>query len=188
MTPNVSKPLEGFNEKAEKSIDHLVGQLRTIRTGRASPALVDTLRVDYYGAMTPINQLAHISVPEPRQLIIKPFDVGVLKELERAILGSDLGLTPTSDGKLLRLTMPPLSEEQRKKLVQKVKEMAEQSRVALRNERREANKQGDQAEKDSDLTKDQNRDLHDEIQAALKKAEAQVDEILVKKTEEILED
>jgi ribosome recycling factor len=188
MDPLAKKILTEFESKSGKSIQHLAEQLRTIRTGRASPALVETIRVDYYGAMTPVSQLAHISVPEPRQLMVKPFDPSVLKEVERAILKSDLGLTPQSDGKVLRLTLPPLSEEQRKKLVHKIRELAETARVALRNERRDANKHADQAKKDGKLTEDANKLLHDQVQEALKNAAKQVDEILEKKSAEILED
>ena len=180
--------LEEFEEKMEKSVHHLMDQLRSIRTGRASPALVETIKVDYYGAMTPVNQLAQISVPEARQLLVKPFDVSVIKELERAILKSDLGLTPANDGKMIRLTLPPLSEEQRVKLVGKVRELTEAAHVALRNERREANKHADQAQKDGDISEDNNRVLHEKIQEALKKAESRLDEVLQKKTAEIMEE
>src|SRR5262245_54704624 len=104
--------LNEFKDKTGKTTQHLPDQLRTIRTGRASPALVDTIKVEYYGTLTPLNQMAHISVPEPRQLMVKPFDATAIKEIERAIQKSDLGLNPASDGKVVRLTMPPLSEEQ----------------------------------------------------------------------------
>ncbi len=187
MDDVAKKILTDLEHRLEKTVQHLAEQLRTIRTGRASPALVETIRVDYYGTPTPIQHLAHISVPEPRQLLLKPFDQGALKEMERAILKSDLGLTPSSDGKMLRLTLPPLSEEQRKKLVAKVKELAEASRVALRNERRDANKHADQALKDSKQTEDANRQLHDKIQDALKKGEGRIDDALKKKTAEIME-
>lgn len=180
--------LSTFDDKMDKSIHHLRDQLGTIRTGRASPALVDTIRVDYYGTPTPVNQLAHISVPEARQLLVKPFDTSALKEIEKAILTSDLGLTPQSDGKALRLSLPPLSGEQRQKLVARVKELAETAKVALRNERRDANKHADQAKKDGGLTEDANKDLHDQIQEALKRGEAKIEEILKSKTNEILED
>src|SRR5690606_17692496 len=128
-----------------------------IRTGRASPALVDTIRVDYYGTATPLAQMAHVSVPEPRQLTIKPYDASpqVLKDIEKAIQKSDLGLNPQNDGKLIRLVMPPLSGEQRQKLVAKVKELVEHHRVAIRNERRDANKHADQQKKDGVLSEDQ---------------------------------
>jgi len=188
MDPISDSILSSFDEKMEKSIAHLRDQLGGIRTGRASPALVDTLRVDYYGTPTPVNQLAAISVPEARQLLLKPFDASIMKELEKAILTSDLGLSPQSDGKTLRLTLPPLSGEQRQKLVAKVKDLAETAKVALRNERRDANKHADQAKKDGNLSEDGNKDLHDEIQERLKSGEAQIEEILKAKTSEILED
>ncbi len=188
MDESTNKTLAEFEEKMAKSIHHLVEQLRTIRTGRASPALVDTIKVEYYGTPTPLNQLAHISVPEPRQLMVKPFDATVLKDVERAILMSDLGLTPSSDGKVLRLTLPALSEEQRRKISGKVKELTEATRVALRNERREANKHADQAQKAGALSEDNAKYLHDMIQEHLKKRETEVDAVLKKKTVEIMEE
>lgn len=188
MEPLSDKILADFKLHMDKTVQHLIDQLRTIRTGRAAPALVEGVRVDYYGTSTPLNQIANISVPEPRQLLIKPYDVSIMKEVERAILKSDLGLTPASDGKVLRLTLPPLSEEQRRKLSAKVKDLTEQSRVALRNERRDANKHGDQAMKDGKLSDDQNKLLHERIQNAIKDAEHRLDDVLKKKTHEIMED
>jgi ribosome recycling factor len=182
------KAVAELKQKLDKTIQHLTDQLRTIRTGRAAPALVDTIKVDYYGTPTALNQLAHVSVPEPRQLMVKPFDVSAIKEIERAILKSDLGLTPSSDGKVLRLTLPPLSEEQRKKLVHKVKELAETARVALRNTRRDAKKHADQVERDAHVSEDVTRHLVDEIQKQLKAAETKVEELLKKKTDEIMEE
>lgn len=188
MDETTKRILGELDEKIEKSVQHLVDQLRTIRTGRAAPALVESIKVDYYGTSTPVQQLAHISVPEPRQLLLKPFDPSILGELEKAIQKSDLGLSPSSDGKTLRLTLPPLSEEQRVKLVGQVKKMAEESRVALRNERRDANKHADQAKKDGSLSEDLNHDLHDSIQESLKKGESRIEDILKKKTVEIMEE
>ena len=172
----------------EKAIHHLNDHLAGIRTGRASPALVDTIKVMAYGANTPLNQLAHISVPEARQLVVKPFDLSIVKDIERALLQSGLGLTPQNDGKLLRLSLPPLSGEQRTKLCGKVKEMAESARVAIRNSRRDANKVGDQALKDNKTTEDFNRELHERVQASLKVAEQKIDTILDKKVDEIMND
>lgn len=188
MDEIASHILTDVNDKMEKSITHLSDQLRTIRTGRAAPALLEGIRVDYYGSPTPLNQIAHISVPEPRQLLVKPFDASQLKEVERAILGSNLGLTPMSDGKTLRLLMPPLSEEQRKKLVAKIKELCEATRIALRNERRDANKAADAACKDGKLTEDNKAVAQTQIQDALKKAETRVDELFKRKSVEIMED
>ena len=180
--------LADFEDRAEKSIQHLSEVLATIRTGRASPALVDNLRVQAYGTSTPLNQLAHISVPEARQLAVKPFDASILKDIEKAIHASDLGLNPSNDGKLIRLSLPPLSEEQRKKLVVKVREYAEQTRIALRNERRDANKHTDQAFASHDITEDQQRELKDRVQEKLKDAEKRIDDILAKKTDEVMRD
>ncbi len=182
--------LGDLRTKVEKTVKHVKEQLGSIRTGRASPALVDTIRVDYYGTPTPLQQMAHVSAPEPRQLMIKPFDQSpqVMKDIERAILKSDLGLNPMSDGKVLRLQLPPLSGEQRQKLVAKVKDLVEQNRVALRNERREANKHADQKKKDGGLTEDQCKTLHDKIDQELKSAEQKLDEIFKHKSKEILED
>ena len=182
--------IEELNEKTEKTVKHLRDQLASIRTGRASQSLVDTIRADYYGSPSPLNQIAHISVPEARQLLIKPFDASpdVIKEIEKSIQKSNLGLNPVSDGKSLRLNMPPLSGEQRQNLVAKVKDLVEQNRVALRNERRDANKAADGMKKDGDLTEDQCKRAHDLIDKALKALEGKLDECFKVKSKEIMED
>ncbi len=177
-----------FEEKLEKAMQHMVDQLRTIRTGRAAPALVNTIKVDYYGTPTPLQQLAHISVPEARQLLVKPFDGSVIKEIERAILASDLGLTPSNEGKQIRLVLPPLSEEQRRKISAKCKEISEATRVVMRNSRRDANKAADNAKTSAHLSEDNVSDLHDDIQEKLKAKEKDVDEVLARKTKEIMEE
>ncbi|MCB9871870.1 MAG: ribosome recycling factor [Planctomycetes bacterium] len=188
MEEAAAQILQEFEEKLDRALHHLVEQFGTIRTGRAAPALVDHVKVNYYGSMTPLNQLAHISVPEARQILVKPFDASALKEIERALLGSDLGLTPSNEGKQLRLTLPPLSEEQRKKIQARCREIAEASRVAMRNGRRDANKHADAAKDSAHLSKDSVADLHDSIQELLKAKEKQVDEALDKKTKEIMEE
>jgi ribosome recycling factor len=182
--------LTDLKQKTDKTLKHLKDQLGGIRTGRASPTLVDTIRVEYYGTATPLNQVAHISVPEPRQLLIKPFDNSpqVMKDIERAIQKSDLGLNPQSDGKVLRLQLPPLSGEQRQKLVAKVKDLVEQNRVALRNERRDANKLADQLKKDGKMTEDQCKKAHEVIDRELKAVEQKLEEALRAKSKEILEE
>jgi len=182
--------LDDLRQKTDKTLKHLKEQLGSIRTGRASPTLVDTIRVEYYGTMTPLQQIAHVSVPEPRQLLIKPFDGSpqVVKDIERAIQKSDLGLNPHSDGKQLRLQMPPLSGEQRQKLVGKVKDLVEQNRVALRNERRDANKLADLMKKDGKLTEDQCKKAHEAVDKELKQVEHRLDEALKTKSKEILEE
>ena len=181
--------LNDLKQKIEKTLKHLKEQLGSIRTGRASPTLVDTIRVDYYGTMTPLQQMAHVSVPEPRQLLIKPFDQSpaIVKEIERAIQKSDLGLNPQSDGKVLRLMMPPLSGEQRQKIAGKVKDLVEQNRVALRNERRDANKLADQMKKDGKITEDQCKKAHEVFDKELKAAEAKMEESFRAKSKEIME-
>jgi ribosome recycling factor len=181
--------LNDLKQKFEKTLKHLKEQLGSIRTGRASPTLVDTIRVDYYGTSTPLSQIAHISVPEPRQLMIKPFDSTppVVKEIERAIQKSDLGLNPQSDGKVLRLMMPPLSGEQRTKIAGKVKDLVEQNRVALRNERRDANKLADQMKKDGKITEDQCKKAHEVFDKELKAAETRMEEAFRLKSKEIME-
>jgi ribosome recycling factor len=173
--------------RMEKAIKHLQDLLRSVRTSQASPALVENIRVDYYGTPTPLSQLSSISIPEARQLMIKPFDASLLPEIGKAIQKSDLGINPQNDGKVLFLTLPQLSGEQRKKYAAKVKEMCEEGRIAMRNSRRDLNKLGDQAKKDGELTEDENKKLHDEIQKLLKESEGRVDSILEKKTKEVME-
>src|SRR5262249_44647036 len=135
--------LDDGRGRLEEALVHSKDQLKRIRTGRASTALVDNIRVDYYGTPTPINQMAQVSIPEPRQILIKPLDVSAMKELTKAIMQSDLGSAPQNDGKVLRITLPPLSGEQRQKYAAKVKELCEETRVAMRNPRRDLNKHVD---------------------------------------------
>ena len=179
--------LDDGKGRFEKTLAHLKDQLKAIRTGRASTALVDNIRVDYYGTPTPISQLASVSIPEPRQIIIKPFDLSILKEITKAILKTDMGSAPQDDGKLLRLVLPPLSGEQRQKYAAKVKDISEEARIALRNTRRDLNKHSDALQKTGELTEDDNRKLHTEIQDMLKSYEGKVDEVLKKKVDEIQE-
>ena len=161
--------------------------LRGIRTGRASSALVDNIRVDYYGTPTPISQLASISIPEPRMIVIKPFDPSIMKELGKAILKSDLGTAPQDDGKVLRISLPALSGDQRTKFCGKVKELCEEARIAMRNGRRDLNKHVDTLTKGGEVTEDESRKLHDDIQTLLKTYEGKIDSVQEKKTEEIME-
>lgn len=179
--------LKETREKMDRALHHVTDHLKTIRTSRASSALVDNIRADYYGTMTPISQMASISIPEPRQILIKPFDASALQEISKAIQKSDLGIQPQSDGKVLRLTMPPLSGDQRKKYAAKVKELCEEARIAMRNVRRDENKRADQLLKDGDLTEDESKKLHDEIQKLLKEFEDKVSQVQEKKTAEIME-
>jgi ribosome recycling factor len=175
-------------ERMEKAAHVLQDSMRGLRTGRASPALVDSVRVEYYGSPTPLKQMANISAPEASLIVIRPFDPSVLKEIEKAILASELGLTPMNDGKLIRLGIPPLSGERRKQLTTRVKDLAEEARVAIRNVRRDANKQADQAEKDKTLTEDECAQTKEQVQELTKKFESRVNEMADKKSAEILED
>jgi ribosome recycling factor len=178
------KAVTDARAKMKAGIDHLAGEYRGLRSGRATPALVENIRVDYYGSPTPIGQLAQIQVPEPRQLAIKPYDQGALKEIEKAIQASNLGINPQNDGKILRLTVPMLSEDQRKKLVGRLKEMAEQAKISLRNSRRDANKHLDE---DKALTDDQVAKAKEAVQNLLKQSEGDVEKMLATKTKEIME-
>jgi ribosome recycling factor len=174
-------------DRMEKSVALLLDQLRGVRTGRANTGLVDSIRVDYYGSSTPLKQMANLSTPEPQQILIRPFDPSVIGDIVRAIQVSDLGLTPHSDGKVVRLNVPPLSVEQRKKLSGRVKDLAEEARVAIRNIRRDANKQAELEQADKILTEDDLETCKEEIQSLTKKFEARVNELAEKKAAEIME-
>lgn len=175
-------------ERMEKAVDKLKHDLAGIRTGRANPGLVDSLRVEAYGSPTPIKQLASIGAPEPTQIVIRPFDPGTLKDIEKAILASGLGLTPMNDGKLIRLNVPPLSTETRRKLVGRIKELAEEAKVAIRNVRRDGNKQSDQEEKDKVLSEDDCTKVKEEVQELTKKFENRATELAKAKEQEVMED
>ena len=174
-------------ERMEKAANVLKNELRGLRTGRATPALVDSLRVEYYGSPTPLKQLAQISIPEPQQVVIRPYDQGVLKDIEKAIRSSDLGLSPSNDGKMIRLQVPPMSGEQRQKMVARIKKSGEEAKVACRNVRRDGNKHFDQAEKAKEMTEDDRDAGKEEVQALLKKYEDRITEMAEKKAKEILE-
>ncbi|MCC7139100.1 MAG: ribosome recycling factor [Planctomycetes bacterium] len=174
-------------EKMEGAVSHLAGELRGLRTGRASPALVDNLRVDYYGAMTPLGQMAQIGCPEPRLIVIKPFDATAIQNIDKAIRTSNLGLNPQSDGKVIRLVLPPLSEERRKQLVKLVKDQGETANVAIRNVRRDANKAADGAFNDREITEDQLDEAKEQVQELTKTYEGKVKELVDKKSVELME-
>jgi ribosome recycling factor len=179
--------LKEMGEKMEKAVQTFSGEIRGIRTGRATPALVENIRVDYYGSPTPLKQIANISVPEPRMLVIKPFDNSTIKSIEKAFLKSELGITPNSDGRLLRIAIPPLSEERRQQLVHQVKDMAEKAKVTVRNVRRDGNKQADQLKRDSLMGEDEVDKLKEKIQELTKSHETKLDTLYEEKSKEILE-
>ena len=174
-------------EKMEKSIALLSDQFRGVRTGRANVGLVDSIRVEYYGSPTPLKQLANLSTPEPQQILIRPFDQTALGDIVKAIQSSDLGLTPNSDNKVIRLNVPSLSVEQRKKLVARTKDLAEEARVSIRNIRRDANKSADKELADKVLTEDDLERCKEEIQSLTKRFESKVNDMAEKKSAEILE-
>lgn len=174
-------------ESMKKSINYFKDALSSIRAGKANPKLVDRLQVSYYGTMTPLNQIANISVPDPRTIVIQPWDVNVLKEIEKAILASDLGINPTNDGKIIRLAIPPLTEERRKDLLKLVKKETENAKVAVRNIRRDANEEYKKLEKASELTKDEKKKAEDETQKLTDKYIDLIDDIYKDKEKEILE-
>src|SRR4051794_23154027 len=174
-------------DRMEKSIALLEDQLKGVRTGRASTGLVDSIRVQYYGSPTPLKQLANLSTPEPQQILIRPFDQTAVGDIVKAIQASDIGLTPNSDNKVIRLNVPSLSTEQRKKLVGRVKDLAEEARVAIRNIRRDANKQADQEQSEKVLTEDDLERCKEEIQSLTKRFEGKVNDLAEKKSNEVLE-
>lgn len=175
-------------DRMEKAAQVFHDQLQGIRTGRATPGLVDTIRVEYYGSPTPLKQIANVSVPEPQQIVIRPFDPSALNDIVKAIQSSDVGLAPNSDGRLIRLNIPPLSTERRRQLVARVKELAEEARVSIRNIRRDANKHADQAEKNKTLSEDERDKTKDDIQDLTKKYEAKVNKMAETKEADVMED
>lgn len=175
-------------ERMEKAVHVLHTSLQGLRTGRATPGLVDSVRVDYYGSPTPLKQLANISVPEPQQILIRPFDTSSISAISKAIQASNLGLSPNSDGRVIRLNIPPLSTERRRQLTSRVKELAEEARVSIRNIRRDANKQADQSAKDKILSEDQRDDTKNEIQDLTKKYEGKVNDMASAKEEDIMDE
>jgi ribosome recycling factor len=178
--------LKDMESRMTAALDALSREFASVRTGRASASLLDAIRVDYYGTMTPIPQMASVAVPDARTITIQPWEAGQLKELEKAIIKSDLGITPNNDGKMLRLNMPTLTEERRKQLAKSVAKVAEEGRVAVRNVRREANDKLKALARDKKLSEDEERRGHDAIQKTTDKYIAKVDELLKKKEQEIL--
>jgi len=175
-------------ERMEKAMSVLKHALTGIRTGRANPGLVDSLRVEVYGSQTPIKQLASIGAPEPQQIVIRPFDPTTIKDIEKCIIASGLGLNPQSDGRVIRLNIPPLSGETRKKLVSRIKELTEEAKVAVRNVRRDGNKAADQAEKDKELSEDDRDKLKEDIQELTKAYEDKATALARSKEAEVTEE
>jgi ribosome recycling factor len=172
--------------KMEKTLEIMKEELKSIRTGRATPGLVENIKISCYGSLTPLKQLANITAPEAQLIIISPYDPSILKDIEKTIQQSELGLTTNSDGKVIRIPIPPLSGERREKIVTQIKEMTEETKIAIRNIRREANKHIDKEEKDSILTEDEAKKAKDQIQKFTHENEAKLNELLSRKSEELL--
>lgn len=177
---------QNAQERMEKAVAALKKDLATLRAGRASAALLDRITVDYYGTPTPINQLGSINTPDPRSLVIQPWDKSVLADIEKAILKSDLGLTPANDGSVIRINIPPLTEQRRLELVKMTKKFGEEAKVAIRNIRRDANDEIKKLEK-SGISEDESRRSQDDIQKMTDRFIAEVDKILAAKEAEIME-
>lgn len=174
-------------ERMTRSIEVLKKDFASIRTGRASLSLLDGIFVNYFDTQTPLQQLATLSIPESRQITIQPWDQKIIPDIEKAILKSDLGLTPSNNGKIIRIMIPPLTEERRKQLVKAVKKKAEESKVAIRNIRRDTNDELKKLEKENQLSEDDTKKLHDEVQKVTDTYIAKVDEVLKNKEKEIME-
>ena len=180
--------LMDVEERMEKALSVLKHALTGIRTGRANPGLVDSLRVEVYGSQTPIKQLASIGAPEPQQIVIRPFDPGTIKDIEKAIIASGLSFNPQSDGRMIRINVPALSTETRRKLVARIKELAEEAKVAVRNVRRDGNKAAEQAEKDKVLSEDERDSTKEEIQELTKTYEDKANSMAKAKETEVMEE
>ncbi|MBR4149804.1 MAG: ribosome recycling factor [Firmicutes bacterium] len=180
-------PKDVYQEKMDKTISVLKQDLNTVRAGRANPALLDQISVEYYGMPTPLKQIANISVPDPRSLLIAPFDPKSIKDIEKAIQIANIGINPSNDGRTVRLVIPPLTEERRKDLTKLIKKMGEESKVAVRNCRRDANEEIKKMEKAGEFTEDDVKDELDEIQKMTDKCMKNIDEIIAAKDKELME-
>ena len=175
-----------IKEKMTKTLDNLIEKLSEVRAGRANPSILNKVKIDYYGTPTPINQVAGISVPEARMIMIQPWDVSILKEIEKAILASEIGINPNNDGKVIRLVFPELTEERRKELVKEIKKYAEDAKVAIRNARRDGIDKAKAMQKDGEMTEDDLKVAETEIQKITDKNVEEVDKIVAAKETEIM--
>ena len=175
-----------IKEKMDKSIDNLNEKFAEVRAGRANPAILNKVKIDYYGTPTPINQVAGVSVPEARLIVIQPWDMSILKEIEKAILASDIGINPNNDGKVIRLAFPELNEERRKELVKDIKKLAEECKVAIRNSRRDGMDLAKKLQKDGEMTEDELKSAENKIQELTDNAIQEIDKLLDNKEKEIM--
>ena len=176
-----------LDEKIAKSLDVLKEKLNSVRAGRANPALLDQVSVECYGSVMPIKNISNISAPDPRTIMVSPFDPSTMKDIEKAILAANLGLNPSNDGKVIRLVVPPLTEERRKEITKTVKKMGEEDKVAIRNLRKNANDELKKEEKAGELTEDDLKSELEDVQKKIDKAIKSIDEIVAKKEKEIME-
>ena len=179
--------IKEFRERGDKAVEALTRELTKLRTGRASVALLDGISADYYGNETPLNQMANITTPEPRLITVQPWDVSQIGAIEKAILASDLGLTPANDGKLIRLPIPQLTEERRKEIAKLAKKYGEECKVSVRNARRDANDALKKLEKDKVVTEDEHKKAHDDVQKVTDEEVKKVDGLVAKKEKDIME-
>ena len=177
---------KSIEEKMEKTISVFSEKLSEVRAGRANPAILNKIKIDYYGTPTPINQVAGISVPEARLIVIQPWDISVLKEIEKAILQSDIGINPNKDGKVIRLTFPELNEERRKELVKEIKKMGEEAKVAIRSSRRDGIEMAKNEQKEGNMTEDELKQAEQDIQKITDREIEEIDKILSNKEKEIM--
>ena len=175
-----------IKEKMSKTVESLNTRLSEVRAGRANPAILNKVKINYYGTPTPINQVAGISVPEARMIVIQPWDASVLKDIEKAILASEIGINPNNDGKVIRLAFPELTEERRKELVKEIRKYAEESKVAVRNSRRDAIDKFKAMQKDGDITEDELKQAEDEVQKITDKNVEEIDKMIENKEKEIM--
>ena len=175
-----------IKERMEKVLDNLNSKLSEVRAGRANPSILNKVKIDYYGTPTPINQVAGVSVPEARMILIQPWDVSILKQIEKAILASDIGINPNNDGKVIRLVFPELTEDRRKELVKEVKKKGESAKVAIRNIRRDANEAIKKANKASEISEDEQEQLEEKVQKATDKYITEIEKAIDVKSKEIL--
>ena len=175
-----------YEDKMEKSLDNLYSEYTSIRAGRANPHILDKITVDYYGTPTPLQQVGNISVPEARMIVIQPWEASILKDIEKVLLMSDLGLTPTNDGKMIRLVFPELTEERRKELVKDVKKKGENAKVAVRNIRRDAMDEKKKKGKEDGISEDEIKEYQDDVQKSTDKYVAKIDAAVEEKSKEIL--
>lgn len=182
----MKEKIKEYNDKMQKTIDHLESEFATIRAGRANPHVLDKIRVDYYGTPTPVQQVGNISIPEPRIIVIQPWEKSLLKEIEKAIQMSDIGINPTNDGQVIRLVFPELTEERRKELVKDVKKKGEADKVAIRNIRRDGNDAFKKLSKSEDVSEDEIKQLEDELQKLTDKFIKTVDDMVDAKSKDIL--